>query len=237
MKGLFIIIGESFRTGSQGSRIRGNESSYSEQIDACKSHIKFFEHLKTEYNLEPHVSMLTYSTQYDKVLQDIYAPYLNKFGFLQEVIGLQNLFRHALDGISLDMYDFICYIRIDLFLKSDFFKIFNPKWNTITYPSIAWKQDSLYEGYPRVTDMMIFVPRELYPYLMSGMVCHEGWYILCQSGLDNTKINTMINTYHDSDSQKDWNPIYRVVNRPESNRWDTPNETIYGQFPWITHHC
>ena len=31
----------------------------------------------------------------------------------------------------------------------------------------------------------------------------------------------MLNTYHDSDSWKDWNPIYYIVNRPENNHHTT----------------
>ena len=30
-------------------------------------------------------------------------------------------------------------------------------------------------------------------------------------------MDTIINTFHDSDSNKDFNPLYKIVNRPESN--------------------
>ena len=32
-------------------------------------------------------------------------------------------------------------------------------------------------------------------------------------------LDTMINTYHDSDSSKDYNPLYYIVNRPENIIW------------------
>jgi len=37
-------------------------------------------------------------------------------------------------------------------------------------------------------------------------------------------MDVMINTYHDSDSQKDFNPLYYIVNRPENNVWHSENE-------------
>jgi len=44
MKGLLILIGESFRTGGQGTREKlGKPESFQPQIDACYSHIKFIE--------------------------------------------------------------------------------------------------------------------------------------------------------------------------------------------------
>ncbi len=32
-------------------------------------------------------------------------------------------------------------------------------------------------------------------------------------------VSFILDTYHDSDSQKDINPIYRISNRPESDIW------------------
>ena len=46
MKGLFLLIGESFRTGGQGSRIRGEIRALHEQEIACYSHIDFIKFLK-----------------------------------------------------------------------------------------------------------------------------------------------------------------------------------------------
>ena len=35
-------------------------------------------------------------------------------------------------------------------------------------------------------------------------------------GVKYNDLDTMINTYHDSDSAKDYNPLYYIVNRPEN---------------------
>ena len=49
MKGIFIFIGESFRTGGQHSRVIGNHSSYHEQISDSKSHINLIEFLINKF--------------------------------------------------------------------------------------------------------------------------------------------------------------------------------------------
>ena len=71
MKGLFLFIGESFRFGSQMTRIRGTKESYDEQIKACISHIKFIENIEQKYNLEKSdVIISSYTTNYDAELID-----------------------------------------------------------------------------------------------------------------------------------------------------------------------
>jgi hypothetical protein len=75
MKCLILIFGESFRTGSQYSRTKGLSESYQGQLDACHSHLKFFKFLQTKYNIEISVSLLTYTTKFDKDLENLYHDY------------------------------------------------------------------------------------------------------------------------------------------------------------------
>ena len=37
-------------------------------------------------------------------------------------------------------------------------------------------------------------------------------------------LGTIINTYHDSDSSKDYNPLYYIVNRPENIIWHSEGD-------------
>jgi hypothetical protein len=39
-------------------------------------------------------------------------------------------------------------------------------------------------------------------------------------------ISYFVNTYHDSDSEKDWNPLYKIANRPESKIWYSEGHII-----------
>jgi len=227
MEGLIIIIGESFRLGGQGTRIRGVPESYDEQINACKTHIKFFDNLKNKFNCNSSIYISTYDTKSNKDLLDIYNNYLLGHHIYDDTIGLHLLFKNSIidNKNYLNKYNFIFYFRIDLFLKDYFIEIFNPNWETIRFPTICWKKDSLYNGKPRVNDMMLFIPNKFFDYLNDMSPCHESWYIFSNDlNINDNNMDVMINTYHDSDSYKDFNPLYYIVNRPESNIWHSENE-------------
>ena len=71
----------------------------------------------------------------------------------------------------------------------------------------------------------IFIPKKYYnsiQYITFTHTGHELWTKL----IDNAKLkyddmDTMLKTYHDSDSAKDFNPIYYIVNRPECTKLHT----------------
>lgn len=227
MKGLIIIIGESFRLGGQGTRIRGVPESYDQQINACNTHIKFLDNLKNNFNCESSVYISTYDTIYNTNLLDIYNNYLIGYKIYNDPIGLTQLFKNSIidNKNDLNKYNFIFYFRIDLFLKDHFFSIFNPSWETIRFPTICWILYNVYNGKPRVNDMMLFIPNKFFDHLDNMPICHESWYIFYHDlKIDDNDMDVMINTYHDSDSQKDFNPLYYIVNRPENTVWHSENE-------------
>ena len=39
----------------------------------------------------------------------------------------------------------------------------------------------------------------------------------------------MINTFHDSDSQKDWNPLYYMVNREQTQNWHDKDSRLFNK--------
>jgi hypothetical protein len=224
MKGLFIIIGESFRLGGQGTRIRGLTESYSPQINACNTHINFLNHIKLKYNCDSDICLSTYTTQYDNDLIEIYKEKLVYYKIFDNVIGLNQLFQDCINNINKN-YDFVFYFRIDLYLKEHFFDVFNPEWSTIRFPTICWKKDSVHINKPRVNDMMLYIPNRFFDKLNKMVIGHEAWYNFSHDlNIDDSDMDVMINTYHDSDSQKDYNPLYYIVNRPESKIWDSEYE-------------
>jgi len=227
MKGLFIFIGESFRLGNQGTRKRGVPESYEEQINASESHIKFIEHISKKYNLKSaSVGVATYNTCYNDDLIFIYKKYLLESSklFYDELLGLTKLFKNAINSVNaIETYDFIFYIRIDIYLKPHFFDVFNPTINMILFPSICWKKDCRIVRNPKVNDMMLFIPKKYFKYLSFINIGHKLWQRLSvDAKLTNEDLDMMINTYHDSDSFKDFNPIYYIVNRPQSNIHHSP---------------
>ena len=224
-RGLILVLGESFRTGGQRSRIRGEPRSRHDQLTALASHTRFFDHLTRTYDLELDVVVASYTTPYQSDIRNAYARYVRKSTFLETPIGLQNLLSVVLNEVDVSPYTFVLCLRIDLFLKDAFFAVFNPFWQDIRFPSVCFKSENshlCHDGSPRVSDMMVFVPQRYSTFLCGSILCHEGWQILRRHPV---AVNTMIDTYHDSDSQKDWNPLYRIVNRPEATTAFTdPND-------------
>jgi len=237
MKGLFLFIGESFRYGSQKTKIRGTKESYDEQIKACKSHIKFIENMEQKYNLEKSdVIISSYTTKYDAELIAVYEKYLVNSTFQQILIGLTNTFHNILLNMkNINDYDFIFYIRIDLFLKDYLLKVIDITKNKILFPSICWGKKCIIKNYPRVNDMMMFIPKKYYIYINYINIFHNCWYKLINtSTIKNEDLDVILNTLHDSDSEKDNNPIYYIVNRPESKVWHSPNQ-IFDKEKFIQH--
>ena len=224
MKGLFLFIGESFRFGSQMTRIRGTKESYDEQIKACISHIKFIENIEQKYNLEKSdVIISSYTTNYDAELIAIYDKYLVGSTFQQTLIGLTNTFHNILlntKNINVNNYDFIFYIRIDLFLKDYLLKVMDISKNKILFPSICWGKKCIIKNYPRVNDMMMFIPKKYYVFIKNINIYHNCWYkLIHESPIKNDDLDVILNTLHDSDSEKDNNPIYYIVNRPQTDKF------------------
>ena len=220
MNGLILFIGESFRLGNQGTRNIGSKESYSEQIKACESHIYFIKHIIQKFQLNSiSVFISSYNTQFNNQLLSIYNNYLIGNIFYDNTIGLNNLFHKSLSKIEYtEKYDFILYIRIDLFLKEHFINVFNPFADIILFPTICWVLCNKHINHPRVNDTILFIPKKYYKYINNIIICHESWFeLIHKTDLTYDDMGTMINTYHDSDSFKDYNPLYYIVNRKESN--------------------
>jgi len=219
MNGLILFLGESFRFGGQFTRNRGNADSYSEQIAACDTHTSYIKHIIKKYNMTSiSVFISSYTTQFDNEILSKYGDYLIGHHMYPDVIGLNNLFQKSIQKIeNIQNYDFVFYIRIDLYLKPRFFDIFDPTINMILFPTICWKYNNKVGNDPRVNDMLLFIPNTYYKYIPTIEIGHEAWYILInRTDLKYNDLDTMINTYHDSDSAKDYNPLYYIVNRPEN---------------------
>ena len=222
MNGLIIFLGESFRLGNQGTRNRGSPESYTEQIKACNSHISFIEQITSSYKLNSvSVYITSYTTQYDNDLLMVYEKYLIGNDLYNDVIGITALLHNTINKIdNIDQYDFIKIIRIDLFLKQHFIDIFNPTINMILFPSVCWKLGYKVGIHPRINSVMLFIPKKYYGYIKYiTNFYHNMWYDFMEcTDLTYDDMDTIINTYHDSDSFKDFNPLYYMVNRRETNR-------------------
>ena len=220
---LLILYGESFRLGGQSTRNRGSVESYEAQMKAAQTHINFIKHLQTK-QINMVVSINSYTTQYEDNLMGIYNDVLYDGIFYHDLIGQSKLIHNCVDRINEDYFDFILCMRIDLFLKDRFLEIFNPDSDKILFPSICFEPHDKCGIHPRVNDMMMFVPKKYISFLKEKKfnLFHDTWKNLIEDfNLDYSDLDMMLNTYHDSDSEKDYNPIYYIVNRPENNNHRT----------------
>ena len=218
LNSLLILFGESFRLGEQYTRNVGSDQSYKQQIDAAKTHIKFIESLN-EQNINMKVSINSYTTKFDNSLNEIYKSVLLDSKYYENLIGQSKLIHNCIDKITnINDYDFILCMRIDLYLKDKFLQIFNPYCNKILFPSVCFKPHHKSGIHPRVNDMMMFIPKKYFNYINKFELSHNSWYdLIVFNNLTYEDLDMMLNTYHDSDSSKDFNPIYYIVNRNVNN--------------------
>ena len=230
MKCLILILGECFRDYTKRSVLHQNDDVFDDQKKALLSHVDFIHYIKNEYNIDSNVLVSSYKNYYESYITDFYkSNNLNVLNvdFLSDLKFIDGLFRYSVNKIQdINIYDFILYIRTDIELKQYFKKIFNPTASKILFPSVCFSLNSYHiqnNLYPRVSDTMVFLPKNIYSKinLNNFYIGHQSWEWLLKNGLkkDDDLIGTFLSTLHDSDSHKDWNPIYRIVNRDEQKRW------------------
>jgi hypothetical protein len=212
MNGLILLIGESFRVGGQTTRVKGTPESFPFQQVASESVMRFV-NLRSEISWKLVIN--SYTTPYDDLLCSFYSDKLVDQNFHPDVIGYEALYRDSLRRWEelISKQDFILFLRIDLELKDLFVEIFEPS-SKILFPSVCFLKDDchLLENKPRVSDTLLYVPRRFFSVLYEiDVLGHYGWLHLSNHGVED--IGTMLPTFHDSDSAKDWNPLYRIVGR------------------------
>ena len=223
-KGLLLLSGETFRYGND-NMTTDTKSSYAEQIDACKSHVRFINDLKEKHGVDMSIVLSTYSTEFDSDMCDIYKPYLLSSNIYNDPpFGINKLFHDSIKSINnITQYEFVLFVRVDLVLKDEFINRYNPSWKTIHFPSVCWLKDSKIDNHPRVNDMMLHIPSKYYKYIDNmhfKPTGHALWYDLVRdTDITYDDLNTMLDTYHDSNTLRDWNPLYYIANRHRTDIW------------------
>jgi hypothetical protein len=254
-RGQIFIIGEGFRTPIDpqspnfvgvsdrlvSNRGEGLPESIPGQEEACKSHVNFLDHFKNEIDFN--VDIITYPTPVNHLIKEWYKDYSVDYTELESLIGWDNLFKLSVQNLKSKEYlnelDFVFVFRIDLFFKPEMLKAFRYKSNCVLYPSILWKilpppsdgsrwlfPNDPVGGRLKVSDLFVFIPKARFSELFDGQIKlnHIALFDMSEELYNNTSY--FLNTYHDSDSEKDWNPIYRIVNKPESSIWYSEGHII-----------
>lgn len=226
-KMLMILAGESFRHGQHG-RERDTQESFLPQMKASLSHVELIEHIVSTHGLECDVALSSYSTAFQKDLLAWYGDRLVASSFRGDLVGLEALVRDALGEIDLGDYESVFVSRVDIEFKPYLKSVFDPSWDKIMFPSICWA----FQGYitaapawvPRISDVMEFIPKRLIQKARTGFhLRHEAWFNYRKDGLAESDMGFMLDKFHDSDSAKDYNPLYRMASRKDSKKWYSPN--------------
>jgi hypothetical protein len=186
----------------------------------------------------------TYHSTYENNLSKWYNPYdilFNKINKnIKSVDGRDKLIQTSIKNIknlSTNDYDFILFIRIDLFLKPDFYKILNIKSEKIQFLA-----HNFYEGHcgftqekdPEVVDLILFVPKK-YFYILDNKfkLNHNVWsYYKKEYFLKDEDMSFMTDSRFDSNTYLDYNPYYIISGRPENKKVHNNEKTkpeLYGK--------
>jgi len=233
MRGLILLRGMSFRDGIRGTRSYGNDFAVESQKEATLSHLKLYHHLKNKYNINIKINLDTASTKYDDVLKECLKDCDVNFNFTEQrdATQLQNFNRIIKSIGNLWVYDFVIIIRNDIFLKDAFIDLITPNDYAFKYPFVLWYKDRKFKpNVPKISDTVFFFPRRYFRLFdaFTEEVGHFHEVIMQMKQLDSMlEHSPYINTYHDADSNCDFNPLYRMVSREECLTTETHPDLKY----------
>ena len=174
----------------------------------------------------------TYDTKYENELKSWYEPYPLKYFANKELMGPDNLVKNALSQINPNDYDFIFFTRMDVCFKPYFIENFSINHEKIMFISIHNKENTnpfekcgfifnnqnlpVTENTPVVNPIIMTVPKKHYAVLEYMTVDHGGWWLFNKNGIKHEDMDFILDTYHDADSFKEYNPAYYLSSRPET---------------------
>ena len=235
-KGLIVYYGGGFRDGPTKSSIQDTEKGYNNQFYASQSHIKLNKVL-TDKGYDMDSLVCSYHSKYESNLKLWYDPFdmiLNTIKMTgKSTDGRDSLIKScikSMQGLKMQDYDFVLFIRIDLFLKKEFFDVLDVKSEKVQFLA-----HNFYTGHcgftekkdPEVVDMILYVPKNHFNILDNQFkLNHKAWtYYKKQYGLTDNDLGFMTDKRFDSNSYLDLNPFYVISGRPENQKNHTDEKT------------
>jgi hypothetical protein len=237
-KAAILFRGESFRFGGQNSRNIGDPKAVLEQVKALENHIEFIQHIERKYKIQIDVFIDTQSTPFNNTILNVYKKYNKKiieYQFNTEYAKSQGeSIQRGINKIVLSQnyHNYISFFitRIDLLFSQTFFEMFDPFCKKIMFPSITWYhwRKTLLNS-PRINDVFFYLPQKynqlLHYFKIIGSHGHD---ILDAWNFNGSfEWSLYLKTYHDSDTEKDWNPLYSIINRNKSNQMYSDKKMLY----------
>lgn len=237
-KGLIILRGMTFRSKNESKlqRIIG----FFNQVKATKSHKRFVDYISKKYDIQFDIALDTVETQLEGKLVDILKDKLiyckvNKFVDNFQIPGLLRILSD-LNQTIFD-YDFVLIIRNDVQLFKSFQNIFNPFEQRIMFPFVHdYNGRKVYGNskWPIVCDTFMFIPKQYYQWLnvllfIQPPICHmhDVVHIAKEDCKFDFDFGVYINTYHNTNTSEDWNPLYKIVYKKHAKKQISDKNLTY----------
>lgn len=227
-KCLICYYGGGFRDGNMESTTQDTPNGYKNQEYASKTHMKLHKMLK-EKKINYDIIINTYNSKYIDKLNEWYNPnelIKNEINqSIKSTDGRDNLITEICKKINQKKeYDFILFIRIDLFLKPDFYKVLNFESNKIEFLAHHYDPKNCHSysknGDPIIVDLFLYIPKK-YKYILDDnfYLMHDSWeYYKKTYQLTNDDMRFMTTIMFDANTYKDLNPYYVISGRPENKK-------------------
>ena len=224
-KCLLVYYGGSFREGNIGSTTTDTDYGYEAQKNASITHAKL-KRVLNKKGFQTDIIINTRHTDYKKELMKWYNPFdiiINNIPL--KLHGKDYMIQSAIkniDKLNKKDYDFMLFIRIDLFLKPEFYKVLNTESDKINF--LANNYDpvdcSILDKYknPKIVDLIMLIPKKYYYVLDNKFnLNHDSWsYLKKQYKLSDNDLTFMTTEMFDSNSYKELNNYYIMSSRQES---------------------
>lgn len=233
MNGAVIIRGEFFREGGQQSRVKYTDYSVEEQRVALRTHVNLFDKIKQQgADLDIYIITQPMTDNFLDIIRDEYGEYSNNIStihFVDNAFHMSPLANLISEHHKKQEYEFVFIMRPDFIFKDLFYTLFDVTRSKITMMSVCFKYADHHRlvkvgdgTLPRINDTAFFYPKRFVGEFLSKLIycchCHEILGDRCAS-IKLQDVDFFVNTFHDSDSEKDFNPLYRLTGRPECKTW------------------
>ena len=232
-KCLLVYYGGSFRDGNIGTTKHDTNYGYESQQRASITHSKLKKVLNKK-GFQTDIIINTRSTKYINKLEDWYSPFnmiINKIS--DKVHGKDYMIQSAvknINKINKNDYDFILFIRIDLFLKPEFYNVLNTESEKINFLANNYNTDNCEtskNNVPYIVDLFLYLPKKYYYILDNKFNLNaDAWsYYKLQYKLTDNDLAFMTNKIFDSNSYREHNDYYIMSSRIENKNIHTNNNT------------
>jgi hypothetical protein len=230
-KCLVVLFGPSFKSYHRPEKINyvtpeDLQKIHKLQKTATLSHIDFINNIRWKYGIDSDIIINTFSDHYKHDIKIWLAQNLwTKNNDVKNLVNSNDNLEECLlnstrlfDRKYLVQYKFIVFLRCDAYLKPAFFNRFDPRSKKITFAS----QNNVYEETPN--NSITIIPSKRFKNLFSenkkpvnlSMRIPD---LVKEYGINGeTEIDYFLHEKHAIDTEQDWNPLYRIVGKPEAKR-------------------